>query len=202
MSPAAAAVRDELENLPDGWFHHGQRILELLDAARPLSVVELGTWLGASAIGMARLVRRWGGTVTCVDTWGGDLDATGGAPPNRQPVMLWSCARAMVAAGVGATVRLIPALTSEAAHYWHEPIDCLYVDADHSYAGTLADLDAWMPHVRPGGLVMGDDYGSSLYPGVKQAWDEFEAAHGLTLTRYQSDPPAVNGIQLIYGYLS
>ena len=42
-------------------------------------VVELGTWLGASAIAMARSVQRWDGTVTCVDRWTGDLEDEGGA---------------------------------------------------------------------------------------------------------------------------
>lgn len=182
-----------------GWFHHGSTILSLIEQYRPNVCVELGSWLGASAVPVARAIQRWGGTLTCVDTWAGDLNSDGGSPANRPPVMLFGCARALVEAGVSANVRLIPALTSDAAKVWSEPIDFLYVDADHSYDGVMADLDAWVPHVRKGGLIVGDDYGSTLYPGVQQAWDEFEHECGITLTRFQSDPPAGQGVQLVYG---
>lgn len=113
--------------------------------------------------------------------------------------MLWSCARAMVEAGVSASIRLIPAMTVDAAAHWRQPIDLLYVDAGHGYRDVMEDLHAWVPHVRPGGVIAGDDYGHPLYPGVKQAWDEFERARGLSLFRFQSTPPRRDGIQLVYG---
>lgn len=181
-----------------GWFHHGAKILELVEQHRPKVCVELGTWLGASAIPVARSIRRWGGTVTCVDTWAGDVHPPTATRPSA-PWMLLSCARNILDAGVGANVRLIPATTVEAAAAWTVPIDYLYIDADHSYFGVRADLHEWVQHVTPGGLILGDDYGSALFPGVRRAWDDFAELRGLTLTRYQSDPPDPDGIQLIYG---
>jgi len=195
----AQIVPADLSDLPHGWFNHGPKVLALLEQHRPAVVVELGSWMGASAIAMARSVRRWGGVVMCVDTWAGELNDDGGSPAGKTPLMLLSCARAMVEAGVSAHVRLIPATTVSAAAYWRDPIDFLYVDADHSEAGVWADLTAWVPHVVHGGVVAGDDYGHPRYPGVKRAWDAFERTSGLTLTRYQSDPPCVGGIQLVYG---
>jgi predicted O-methyltransferase YrrM len=180
-----------------GWFHHGEQILRLLEQYRPKVVVELGTWMGASAIAMARSVRRWGGTVTCVDTWAGHSaygDEVGA------PLMILPCARYMVQAGVGASLRLIPSTTVAAAAQWHGPIDFLYVDADHSYRGVLADLRAWIPHVRTGGLIVGDDYQHPLFPGVRLAWDDIERdTGGWQFERFQSDPPDPEGIELIYG---
>jgi predicted O-methyltransferase YrrM len=190
------AIRPELDDLPHGWFNHGQLVLALLEQHRPRVVVELGSWMGASAIAMARSVRRWGGTVTCVDTWAGELDDSGGSEGGKSPLMLLSCARSIVFAGVSASVRLIPALTREAAACWSEPIDFLYVDADHSHAGTLADLEAWGPHVKPGGLIVGDDYEHRLYPGVKTAWQAFAKDTGLTVT---VSAPDHHGIRLVYG---
>lgn len=181
-----------------GWFHHGAKILELVERYRPNVCVELGTWLGASAIPVARSIRRWGGTLTCVDTWAGDVHQPDPSRPSA-PWMLVSCARHMIEAGVGANVRLIPATTSAAAEWWTEPIDYLYIDAAHDYESVRADLRAWLPHVKPGGLILGDDYGHRLFPGVRQAWDEYEQTRGLTFTRYQSTPPDPDGIQLIYG---
>lgn len=182
-----------------GWFHHGKKILELVEQHRPKVCVELGTWQGASAVPVAMSIARWGGTLTCIDTWSGELDEHGGSRPGKAPIMLLACARRMVEMGVGPLVRLIPAMTVDAARYWSEPIDFLYVDADHSYEGVRADLEAWVPHVKPGGLILGDDYGNHFYPGVEEAWDEFEMRHGLELTRFQSTPPNPAGVQLIYG---
>lgn len=47
----------------------------------------------------------------------------------------------------------------------HEAVDCvpglidiLYIDGNHQYEYVMADMEAWVPKVRPGGLVIGDDY--------------------------------------------
>jgi predicted O-methyltransferase YrrM len=194
----ADALLEPLATVP-GWFHHGGKILELVEKHRPIVCVELGTWLGASAIPVARAVRRWGGTLTCIDTWAGDVHPPEDNVRASTPWMLVTCARNIIEAGVGANVRLIPATSFNAAAAWTQPIDYLYIDADHSYDGVRADLRAWVPKVRPGGLILGDDYGHRLFPGVRRAWDEFELRHDLALTRYQSTPPDPDGVQLIYG---
>jgi predicted O-methyltransferase YrrM len=177
-----------------GWFHHGAKILELVEQYRPVVCVELGTFQGASAIPVARSIHRWQGVLTCIDTWSEDIFHAG--PPS--PWILVTCARNAAAAGVN-NIRYMPTTTLEAAKSWTEPIDYLYVDADHSYKAVLADLQAWAPHVKPGGLILGDDYGNASFPGVKAAWDAFEDEYGLSLTRFQSDPPQKDGVQLIYG---
>ena len=45
----------------------------------------------------------------------------------------------------------------------------VYIDADHSYEAVKADIDAWMPHVRDGGILAGHDYGGKMFPGVTRA---------------------------------
>jgi predicted O-methyltransferase YrrM len=184
-----------------GWFNHGAKLLSLVDQVRPLVGVELGTWLGASAIPVVRVMRQWGGTLTCIDTWAGDVHPSDEVTRPSAPWMLVSCARNLMESGVGSSVRLIPSTTREAAKTWTTPIDWLYIDADHRYEAVWADLMDWVPHVRRGGLILGDDYGHKDFPGVKAAWDAFERAHGLRFLRYQSDPPNPDGIQLIYGTL-
>lgn len=37
-------------------------------------------------------------------------------------------------------------------------LDFVFVDADHSKEGCLADIDAWLPKVKPGGWIGGHDY--------------------------------------------
>ena len=50
-------------------------------------------------------------------------------------------------------------------------LDFVFIDADHSYEGCKADIEAWAPKVRKGGLVCGHDY-NRKWPGVVQAVDE------------------------------
>src|SRR6185436_15008311 len=100
MTQAAVA----LDPLTQGWFNHGSKILELVERHRPKVCVELGTWMGASAIPVARAIRRWGGTLTCVDTWAGDVHAPERGMRPSAPWMLVACARNVMDAGVGAAV--------------------------------------------------------------------------------------------------
>lgn len=37
-------------------------------------------------------------------------------------------------------------------------LDALFFDGDHRYSSVKADLQAWLPRVKPGGLVFGHDY--------------------------------------------
>jgi predicted O-methyltransferase YrrM len=192
-------MRPELERLPQGWFHHGEQFLDLLDLHRPAVCVELGTWRGASAIAIARLLQTWGGTLYCVDTWTGDVNGSKGGTQPGLPKMMLECAGNLVAAGVSSRVRLIPSRTDEAAAAWRGPIDCLYVDADHTDPSVFADLTLWWPHLRVGGVVAGDDYDNPMYPGVATAWDRFEREHGQHFARVATPNTNPKGMRFIYG---
>ena len=52
-----------------------------------------------------------------------------------------------------------------------ESLDFVFIDADHSYEGCLADIRAWGPKVKFGGLIAGHDY-SEKWPGVMRAVNE------------------------------
>lgn len=45
-----------------------------------------------------------------------------------------------------------------ATHFNDNSLDFVYLDADHSYDATLADLQRWVPKVRQGGIIAGHDY--------------------------------------------
>ena len=47
-------------------------------------------------------------------------------------------------------------------------LDFVFIDADHSENGVLADIDAWRSKVRPGGALIFHD---QSWPGVKSALD-------------------------------
>ena len=50
-------------------------------------------------------------------------------------------------------------------------VDAAFIDGDHTYQGIEADLAAWRPLVREGGLLMFNDYGYEMFPGVKAMVD-------------------------------
>ena len=62
--------------------------------------------------------------------------------------------------------------------------DFVYIDAAHDEASVAADLKAWAPLVRPGGILAGHDY-CEAHPGVIQAVNKFAAKTGweFSLTR-------------------
>lgn len=53
-------------------------------------------------------------------------------------------------------------------------LDFVFIDADHSYEGCKADIAAWMPKVKPGGLLSGHDYENPDFEkfGVERAVQE------------------------------
>ena len=67
-------------------------------------------------------------------------------------------------------------------------LDWVYVDGDHSYEGCLFDLETVLPHIKKGGMIMGDDYG---WPkarwqkkGVTKAVNEFRDRHDFKMQRF------------------
>ena len=67
-------------------------------------------------------------------------------------------------------------------------VDIAYIDGDHSYEGVKRDLECIFPKMRRGGWIMGHDYEMNMAKakhvynfGVKQAVDEFCAAHNLKI---------------------
>ena len=50
-------------------------------------------------------------------------------------------------------------------------IDWLFLDASHDEASVRADLCAWLPKIRKGGVISGHDYDTS-WPGVIAAVDD------------------------------
>ena len=51
-------------------------------------------------------------------------------------------------------------------------LDFVYIDGNHEYNAVMADIDAWVWAVKPGGFIGGHDYGSQYHVGVKKAVDE------------------------------
>jgi len=55
--------------------------------------------------------------------------------------------------------------------YIDEYFDLVFIDADHRREGFTADIRAWFPKVKVGGILCGHDYGNPYWP-VKEIVDE------------------------------
>jgi predicted O-methyltransferase YrrM len=60
---------------------------------------------------------------------------------------------------------------SESKNYDDEFFDIVYIDASHDYESVKADILAWLPKVKKGGVLCGDDYVPE-WPSVKKAVNE------------------------------
>lgn len=59
----------------------------------------------------------------------------------------------------------------DVAATWSTKLDMIYIDGDHSKEGAEADIKAWAPHLKFGGLLVFDDYEQSMW-STTQAVDE------------------------------
>lgn len=72
--------------------------------------------------------------------------------------------------GFAPRLKVVKDLTVNAAQrYADNSIDFIFIDADHSYEGCRADIEAWLPKVKPAGFLFGHDIN---WPGVLRACEE------------------------------
>lgn len=68
----------------------------------------------------------------------------------------------------------------------YKKIAVLFIDADHSYEGCKADIDAWYPHMRKDGVILFHDCDETS-PGVVQAVKEFVEENSFKEVYYDPD---------------
>lgn len=176
--------------LPHGWFavEEGRAYRELARTATVSAdargvIVEVGCWLGRSSSYVAGLARARGLTLVCVDAWAGSSDRFDAQYrkllANRDIEAEFR--RHLDALALAADIRRTPSLAA-AATFAPSSVDLVFLDASHDEAAITADIAAWWPTLRAGGILAGHDYRDD-HPGVVAAVDHAVAQHGLTLTR-------------------
>jgi len=68
---------------------------------------------------------------------------------------------------VGAIVSPIKGYSFECCRNWTQPIDFLFIDANHEHRAVLRDFNNWVPFVKIGGGVAFHDVGED-YEGPKR----------------------------------
>ncbi len=93
----------------------------------------------------------------------------------------------------GPRAKIIRGLSTEVANQFQDAqLDFAYIDAAHDYENVTADLNAWLPKIKKGGILAGHDYMDSTWKstdfGVKSAVDEFVAKHKFAIKLSLREP--------------
>lgn len=155
------------------------RAQEILNRLPPGPVVgaEIGVFSGKTS---AALLKREGLKLYMVDTWAPFLaDEILIADRDEQEK---NYQQAIEATQFNKSMRWILRMDSlKAAEFLAEPLDFVFIDGDHSYIAVRADIKAWLPNLKKGGLLSGHDYANPDYnfgKDVKRAVDEFAKQNG------------------------
>jgi hypothetical protein len=124
------------------------------------------------------LCRWWGEHLYLVDSWGVYEDACPHQPSaEQQEEYLRQTERTLEPWLKEGTASIHRLDSLEGAKLFGDAqLDFAYIDAGHSFDEATADLAAWWPKVRAGGVIAGDDYGDDgEWYEVKRAVDTFFA---------------------------
>lgn len=139
---------------------------------------EIGVFAGDLS---KRLLRRPDLTLYMVDSWTEAADGSayqlgdfhGKLNQHQQDEYCAMAVRVTRFAGARAKV-LRKSSVDAAREITDESLDFVFIDADHSYEGCKADILAWFPKIKAGGLICGHDYDNPDFPdwGVSRAVKE------------------------------
>jgi hypothetical protein len=163
-------------------YLQGMIILKL--GGPPKVMIEVGSFVGSGAIfAWAPIVQADDndGVVICIDTWLGDVNMRLGSRfqeflnnSDGHPQVYPKFLRRIKSHGLQETIFPFPISSLVGARtialtQWI--IDVVYIDSAHEIGETFAELVLYFQLLRPGGVMMGDDYGT--FPAVKHDVDLF-----------------------------
>jgi Methyltransferase domain len=144
--------------------------------------VEVGTYLGRSLCSLGEVAARSGKsfTVIGIDTCRGSgpegprrKDYHGAAVKRSGGTFAGALHKNVIDCGYGDTISLLIASSLTASRLFGDAsVDWVHLDARHDYASVKADIEAWLPKVKPGGWLSGDDYDPVKWPEVVRAVGE------------------------------
>lgn len=140
----------------------------MLRATRPMIAVEVGTWLGASAIHTAQLLKEWGGRLWCIDPWqAGWMEGDPTVESLEQDSFNRFCSNVWHSGVQDVITPLRGTSLNFSNLFQYDEVEWCYVDGSHNYEDVKQDLQIWWPRMRPGYYLCGDDY---FGLGVMGAW--------------------------------
>lgn len=164
----------------DGWFQwrlaQEEAVGSFPDGSR---FVEVGNYLGRSLCSLGDVVTSSGknlsivGVDTCrgsgPEGWRGK-DYHGAAVSQGGGTFAGALHQNILDCGFGDLISVIVADSLTAASFFPDrSVEWVHLDARHDYASVKADIGAWLPKVKAGGWLSGDDFNEPKWPDVVKA---------------------------------
>jgi glycosyltransferase involved in cell wall biosynthesis/predicted O-methyltransferase YrrM/Tfp pilus assembly protein PilF len=166
-----------------------KRLVHWGQTHNPVSILEIGSYEGRSSCWfLTHLMEHPNSRLTCVDAW---LQSNGARTYSEDMEKVFTTFKHNIQA-TGKAGRVITRRGNSSAilpTMEAESFDLIYVDGDHSAAGVRADsLEAYRL-LKPGGLLLWDDYywASAVKEGVDQACTQL----GITVERFGNNASCV-----------
>ena len=162
------------ESIP-GWFTFPGLYRDMVQRApadRPSEFVEVGCWKGRSAAFMGVEIVNSGKPINliCVDTFTGSAEHSADVSVQNNTLFMEFEHNIEPVKGVVHACPLSSIEAAENMRMWGAEFDFVFIDAAHDKDSVLADITAWFPLVRPGGVIAGHDWQEA---GVNDAVTEF-----------------------------
>lgn len=151
------------------------------------NVTGVGVEVGSLCGDYAREIKKhWSGTLVMLDPWERQPDDVYREPTNHSD---WNSAYKScqaIAAMYPDKVYLHKAYSPEASKEYRDgELAWVYIDSRHDLEAITADLNAWWPKVRSGGVLCGHDMRYEISDTqqceVKPAVEKFIKEHGLSI---------------------
>ncbi len=168
--------------VPDlqGWNGLHPVLSRAVKDKKPNIIVDVGVWKGQSTITLAKAQSEAidDGCVIAVDTFLGSPEHWTLSRPEIHQSLAFRHGRPsfyetflsnVVLSGFQRKVLPLAQTSENAAHILRRHFimaDIVHIDAAHEYASALRDIEVWWELLRPGGLLIGDDF---PWPGVARA---------------------------------
>jgi predicted O-methyltransferase YrrM len=180
--------RCSLEEIVDGVFGYADGFfapiqvreeilgaLRIVEQAQPRYVIEVGTAGGGTLLMWSRVAHPQA-TIVTIDLPGGDFG--GGSSILRMPLFKRLPLPSQTVHFIRADSHAPQTIAQTEQLLGGNPVDFLFIDADHTESGVRADYQNYSKLVRPGGLIGFHDIAVTLPEyGVRKLWTELAAHH-------------------------
>lgn len=155
----------------EGWFNWEDLYIEAVkNASDGSKFVEIGSWSGKSATFLAEMIKESGKKIQlfCVDPYSYGLHGADAWTEIEFPRLI-KFRKSIVQNGFEDIVFNILSKSKNASSIFMDgSLDMVYIDGDHTQQGCTDDIIAYLPKLRPDGVLAGHDY-TDEWDGVMKA---------------------------------
>lgn len=170
-----------------GWFVQEKLFTQMVLSCNDTDeyhFVEIGSWKGKSSTYMGVEIINSGKRIRfdCVDTWKGSDEHLDKNNDSYEPLLeipngLYNEFIKNIEP-IKSIINPIMMTSVEASKlYENDSLDFIFIDGAHDYKSVKEDIEHWVPKLKLGGYISGDDY---AWPSVMNAVDEFFGKNNVT----------------------